>query len=127
MEDVKRLAVRLRVYPDRARLKRELLGAQGLTHAQERRARLLADGRFYLLGGLRRGHGDGDEANDTAGQQSAENRDVSELHGFVSFSNSDVATSRKITLKRQGWLCTFGKFAAGWMFNFSMAVDLNRK
>src|SRR5206468_595812 len=94
-------------------------------HAQERRARLLADRRFRLLGGLRRGGGERDEAHYTAGQQPTENRDVSELHRFVSLSNSDVAMSRKITRQRQRWLCTFGKFAAGWMLNFSMAVDLN--
>src|SRR5207244_1566788 len=35
VEDVKRLTVRLRVHPDRARLKRQLLGAQGLAHPKE--------------------------------------------------------------------------------------------
>jgi hypothetical protein len=40
---VKRLAVRVRVDADRLGLKRELLDAQGLTHAQEILGCLLAD------------------------------------------------------------------------------------
>ena len=56
MEDVERVTVRVRMDPDRPGLKRKLLGAQGLAHAHQGRARLLADRRFLLLrGGVRCG------------------------------------------------------------------------
>ena len=56
VEDVKGVTIRVRMVPDRPRLKRELLGPQALAHLQQGRARLLADHWLFLLrGGVRCG------------------------------------------------------------------------
>jgi hypothetical protein len=74
--------------------------------AQESRASLLADGWVCLLGGLRRGHGDRDEADDYRRPTS---RRETRCVGASRVCLLVVATSRKITRQRQRWLRTFGK------------------
>jgi hypothetical protein len=65
VEDVERLILLVRVNPNRPRLERELLRAQGLTHAHQRRTCFLANSRLFLLrGSLSRGYLDWREGDD---------------------------------------------------------------
>jgi hypothetical protein len=93
MKDVKRLPVRVRVNPDRLRLKRELIRTQALPHAQKGCTCVIADRRFRLFGGLRCGGHYRHKADGTAGKQSAQNHEVSQLHEFPSFAEVYRTTS----------------------------------